>query len=190
MCHPIPGEVPPTNKTNIAKMIYGLGFNTDIGGQKVIWNGGYGPDMNGTFQVINSDLRKWFYFTLVDPDRCTARGFCSGFIARGRTFWTLITKKGKINLRWSELSQTGTRGPGRPYVGMKVVRNPMDEVVPGGADEPLGRPVVDPAASESDQILAFGKQQEWDNIWVEYNARFMNEDFVMLDGTSERTAPH
>ncbi|KAF9062670.1 hypothetical protein BDP27DRAFT_1368644 [Rhodocollybia butyracea] len=94
---------------------------------------------------------------------------------------TLITKKGKINLRWSEPSQTGTRGPGRPYVGMKVVRNPMDEVVPGGADKPLGRPVVDPAASESNQILAFGKQQEWDNIWVEYNARFMNEDFVMLD---------
>ncbi|KAF9062671.1 hypothetical protein BDP27DRAFT_1368645 [Rhodocollybia butyracea] len=53
MCHPIPGKVPPTNKTNIAKMIYGLGFNTDIAGR-----------------------RKWFYFMLINPNRCTARGFC------------------------------------------------------------------------------------------------------------------
>ncbi|KAF9019462.1 hypothetical protein BDP27DRAFT_1378173 [Rhodocollybia butyracea] len=100
--------------------------------------------------------------------------------ARGRTFWSITTPEGAIQAKWTDLTQNFT---GTPYIGI--------EIVPGSdTDKPFGRPVVDPASSEKRQVLAQARQQEWDGIWDEYSARYLNEDFVVLDGSTERTAPH
>ncbi|KAF9062672.1 hypothetical protein BDP27DRAFT_1427653 [Rhodocollybia butyracea] len=173
MGYPMPGDdIGTALKTQTGRYIFYHGFNVSLHGQSIQWAGGYHSDTTGTHNVARSNLRKWIYFTLDDPERCTATGFCRGFIARGRTcefasaslvpaflsysyipipVWSITTPEGAIQAKWTDLTQNFT---GTPYIGI--------EIVPGSdTDKPFGRPVVDPASSEKRQVLAQARQR-WD----------------------------
>ncbi|KAF9061580.1 hypothetical protein BDP27DRAFT_1428805 [Rhodocollybia butyracea] len=142
-----------TGTTALSRAIFNEGFNIRVSKLRPEYRGRNEADTIGP-----NPLRRWYYFTLINYEDCIQEAPCFGWIARGNGYQI-------------EKLANGSTTPRRPAQNGFV----------GEQGNPVANPVTQ--TSPRDPRVLIKMQQEWRQLLIEFNERFMNSSFVPLGGT-------
>ncbi|KAF9046975.1 hypothetical protein BDP27DRAFT_1434484 [Rhodocollybia butyracea] len=161
-----------TGTTALSRAIFNEGFNVRVSKLRPEYRGRNEADTIGP-----NPLRRWYYFTLINYEDCIQEAPCFGWIARGNGYQIEKLANGSTTVKPDILASSIT---GKTYAGISPGRPAQNGFV-GEQGNPVANPVTQ--TSPRDPRVLIKMQQEWRQLLIEFNERFMNSSFVPLGGT-------